>query len=76
MNNISLHPQLGLPIMHHDQLNIIAKHLSDMKEDDDMSPLAHQTYLNNYLPSVKTLHSKKAPKLTRRVLKSQNDWHA
>ena len=62
--------------MHHDQLNIIATHLSDMKEEDNMSTLAYQTYLNNCLPSIKTLHSKKARKLTRRILKSQNDWSA
>ena len=76
MDTLSLHPQLGVPIMHHDQLNIIATHLSDMKEEDNMSTLAHQTYLNNCLPSIKTLHSKKARKLTRRILKSQNDWSA
>ena len=47
-----------------------------MKEDDDMASLAHQTYLNNCLPSIKTLHSKKARKLIRRILKSQTDWNA
>ena len=41
-----------------------------------MATLAHQTYLNNCLPSIKTLHSKKARKLTRRIIKSQNDWFA
>ena len=76
MNNLSLHPQLGVPIMYHDQLNLVATHLFDVKEEDNMSTLAHQTYLNNCLPSIKTLHSKKARKLIRRILKSQTDWNA
>ena len=65
MDTLSLHLQLGVPIMYQDQLNIIATHLSDMKDDDNRSTLDHQTYLNNCLPSIKILHSKKARKLTR-----------
>ena len=69
LDTLSLHPQLGVPIMHHHQLTIIATDLSDMKGKDNMSTLVHQTYLNNCLPSIKTLHSKKARKLTRLILK-------
>ena len=68
LDTLSLHPQLGVPIMHHHQLNIIATYLSDMKEKDNMSTLVHQTYLNNCLSSIKTIHSNKARKLTRLVL--------
>ena len=75
MDTLSLHLQLGVPIMYQDQLNIIATHLSDMKHDDNRSTLDHQTYLNNCLPSIKILHSKKARKLTRWILKSQNYWY-
>ena len=75
MDTLSLHPQLGAPIMHHDQFDSIATYLFQIKEDDEISTLVHQTHMSKSWPSVYALNFKKARKLTRRVLKSQNDWY-
>ena len=66
MDNISLYTQLGIPIMHHDQLNIITKYISGIKEDDGMSILAHQTYLNNIYPQLRLFISRRMMKIRQR----------
>ena len=60
----AMHPQFGVPQIHHDQLNIIAAHLQEIKEDVNT-----QRFNNNsdvILPTVN--------KLTRRKLKETNEW--
>ena len=34
MDRQALHPQLGIPMLYHDQLQVIAKHIQDVKEED------------------------------------------
>ena len=75
VNKIAMHPQMGIPILYHDQLNIIATHVSDIKETMEEQGATHQRYLKAILPSVSILKStKKKAKLTRRILKVQDDW--
>ena len=32
MIKVSMHPQTGIPLMYHDQLNIVCHHLEDIKQ--------------------------------------------
>ena len=58
----ALHPQLGIPQLYHDQMNIIRQHLSNMNYDPPP----------NHAPHISQM--KKCPKLTCRVLLQQDDW--
>ena len=44
LHKIAMHPQLGLPQLYHDQLNVIGKHLWDIKNNH-----AWQTKVNEYI---------------------------
>ena len=35
IEKVALHPQEGIPLLYHDQLNIVAKHLEDIKLSED-----------------------------------------
>ena len=75
MEKIAMHPQNGVPILFHDQLNIISEHLKNIKLSMDERNDKHQKYLDAILPKVHTLaSSKKRAKLTRKILKQQHDW--
>ena len=75
VQNLALHPQLHIPMMYHDQLNILAQHLKSIKDDFDTKHAAHKQYVNSLTASIATLTStKKIKKLTREILKSQDDW--
>ena len=59
-----MHPMFGVPQMYHDQLNIVARHLHDIKVD---TQLQQQTKGHkNVLPTV--------AKLTQRTLKQKDNW--
>ena len=76
IDKVAMHPQEGIPLMYYDQLNIIAKHLADIKLNDDEQNSMHQKYLQAIEPQIGKLKStKKKAKLTRRILKSRNDWY-
>ena len=38
----AMHPQEGIPLIYHDQLNIIATHLADIKQNIEEQGLKHQ----------------------------------
>ena len=59
-----MHPQFGVPQIHHDQLNIIEAHLKEIKED-----INTQRFNNNSDAILPTVN-----KLTRRKLKETNKW--
>ena len=76
MDKVAMHPQTGVPIIFHDQLNVISQHLASMKLDEQATNEKHQRYLNAVLPTVHAVKSKKKrAKLTRKILKQQDDWN-
>ena len=75
ISKIAMHPQMGIPILYHDQLNVVAKHIADIKDNIAEQGITHQRYLQAILPSISAIKSaKKKAKLTRRILKVQTDW--
>ena len=75
MDKISMHPKTGVPIIFHDQLNIISEHLQSIKIDNLKKNKQNQKYLDAILPQINALISKKKrAKLTRKILKQQQDW--
>ena len=74
INRIAIYPQQGVPILYKDQLNIIATHIAEIKDNIEEQGVRHQKYLNDITPSIATMKSsKKKVKLTRRLLKVQRD---
>ena len=70
-----MHPQMGIPILYHDQLNVITRHIADIKLSLDDQGDKHKRYLQAIMATVSTLKSnKKKAKLTCRILKVQQDW--
>jgi hypothetical protein len=49
MENVSLHPELDIPLLASDQLNVIGKHLHEMKHGP-----AHGLYLDGVDFAIKT----------------------
>ena len=75
MNTHDMHPQEGIPLIYHDQMNIIATHLADIRANIKEQGKAHQHYYETIYPQISTLKSsKKRAKLTRKILKKQQDW--
>ena len=76
MEKIAMHPQTGVPIIFHDQLNVISQHLVSIKLDNEAKNERHKRYLDAVLPQVHTIKSKKKrAKLTRKILKQQHNWN-
>ena len=70
MEKTAMHPKNGVPIIFHDQLNIISEHLQSIKLTTEERNEKHQKYLTAIIPQVNTLKSsKKRAKLTRKILK-------
>ena len=44
IEKVALHPQEGIPLLYHDQLNIVAKHLEDIKLSEDEQNTVNQEY--------------------------------
>ena len=59
-----MHPTYGVPQIYHDQLNIIANHLTEIKQDIQLQRDANGSDIN-----------KKVMKLTRKNLKGLDTWH-
>ena len=75
MQKTAMHPQDGVPIVFHDQLNIIAQRLTNIKQFISEKNAQHQAYLKHILPTVNAMKStKKKQKLTRKILKQLQDW--
>ena len=59
----AMYPIYGVPQLHHDQLNIIAKHIDDIKHDGNT-----QRFQNEYDLAIPIVN-----KLTRKDLKNLED---
>ena len=67
-----MHAQIGVPILYHDQLNVIAEHIANINENMEEQSQRHHKYLAEILPSITAIKSsKKKAKLPRRILKVQ-----
>ena len=44
IEKVALHPQEGIPHLYHNQLNIVTKHLDDIKLSEDEQNKIHQKY--------------------------------
>ena len=76
INKQAMHPQEGIPLLYHDQMNIISKHLEDIKLTDEEQREIHQKYYKAIEAKINVIKStKKRAKLTRIFLKKQSDWH-
>ena len=51
----AMHPQTGVPILYHDQLNIIAKHIAEINEDIETRGKQHRKYIDAVIPRVATI---------------------
>ena len=60
----AMHPTYGIPQIYHDQLNIIAQHLTSIKQDIQLQRDVNDSDI-----------SKKVMKLTRKKLKELDTWH-
>ena len=75
MQKTAMHPQTGVPIVFHDQLNVISEHLRTIKISIEENNEKHKIYLDAIMPKVHAINStKKRAKLTRKIFKQQQDW--
>ena len=75
ISKIALHPQEGIHVLYHDQMNVIATHVAEIKDTLEEQEARHQKYLEAIMPTIAMVKSaKKKAKLTRRILKVQRDW--
>jgi len=75
IRKIAMHPQMGIPILYHNQLNVIATHMAEIKDNIEEQGKIHCRHLNAILPSITKIKSrKKKAKLTRHILKVQHNW--
>ena len=74
ISKIAMHPQEGIPVLYHDQMNVIATHVAEIKDTLEEQGARHQKYLEAIVPTIAAVKSaKKKAKLTRRILKVQRD---
>ena len=74
IDKTAMHPQQGVPILYHDQLNVVDKHLREMKISREENNKRHQKYIKTFHPVISVVKStKKSAKLTRKLLKTQTD---
>jgi len=59
ISKIAMHPWMRIPILYHDQLNVIATHVVEIKENIDEQGETHRQYLHAILPSVTKMKSMK-----------------
>ena len=73
---VAMHPYLGLPIIYHDQLNIVAQHVAKIKDSVKEQGEHHRKYINAITPKMVNMKSaKKKAKLTQWLFKVQQDWN-
>ena len=74
MDMVAMHPQSSVPIISHDQLNIISEHLASIKLNIEERNLKHQKYLQHILLTVNAIKfSKKRRHLIRKKFKQQDN---
>lgn len=77
MQNTAMLPQDGVPIVFHDQLNIIAQNSTDIKQSIEEKNAHHQAYLKHILHTVHAMKfTKMKQKVTHKILKQHQDWSA
>ena len=59
MKKTAMHPQTGVPIVFHDQLNVISEHLRTIKVSVEQNSEKHKRYLNTITPKVHAINSTK-----------------
>jgi len=59
ISKIAMYPQMSIPILYHDQLNVIATHVVEIKEHIDEQGEIHCQYLHAIIPSVAKMKSMK-----------------
>ena len=52
---ISMHPQLGVPQLYHDQLNIIGQHLWDIKNSPEWQDIVNDAIIHPHIITLKSL---------------------
>ena len=55
IDKISIHPQLGVPILYHDQLNIVAQHVAEIKDSVEEQGEHHRRYIDAITPQIATI---------------------
>ena len=77
-DKVPVHTQQGIPQLYYDQLNIIAQHHQELREQATIA-LVHSEHDEMKDSTIHQLEShsnlKQPKKLTRRYLKSQPDWN-
>ena len=74
VEKVVLYRQQGIPLLYHNQMNVIAKHFSDIKTETEEQNIVHQRYSQAIQSTISVLKSsKKKAKLTRKILKFQED---
>ena len=79
IEKIPIHPQQGIPQLYHDQLNILAKHHQELKENATiaaihMDPHDDSPSISQVTATSTTNSSQPPAKLTRRYLQQCDDW--
>ena len=63
IDKIAMHPQEGIPILYHDQMNVIAKYIVEIKDTMDEQSERHQQYLEAIVPTIAAIKSTKKNRL-------------
>ena len=59
IDEVAMHPQQGVPIIYHDQMNIIATHLADIKDSEEEKGARHRKYIEAITPTIALMNSAK-----------------
>ena len=54
LHKIAMHPQIGLPQLYHDQLNIIGKHLWDIKNNPAWQKTVNESIVQPHIHTLKS----------------------
>ena len=55
LHKIAMHPQLGLPQLYHDQLNVIGKHLWEIKDNPAWKKKVNESIVQPHIHTLKSL---------------------
>ena len=75
IQNTAIYFQTGVPIVFHDQLNVISEHLRTIKLLVEQNNEKHKRYLDAIIAKIHDINlTKKRAKLTQKILEQQQDW--
>lgn len=74
IDKIAMHPQNGTPQLYHDQLNIIGKHLWEIKHDIRTDNHDNPTISKTSKDSLQKKKKRKKKGFSRKELKLRDDW--